>query len=77
MSINIVPAYNSLADIRELFSEYTDMLVAGDPSFREYLDVQHYGAELEHPLDKYGPPGGRLYLALWDDIPAGCSSSES
>lgn len=72
MSIQIVPAYNYLTDIRELFSEYTDMLVEGDPSFREYLDVQHYDAELDHPLDKYGPPGGRLYLALWNGDPAGC-----
>ena len=72
MSISIIPAYNHLAEIRELFSEYTDLLVEGDPSFREYLDIQHYGAELDHPLDKYGPPGGKLYLALWDGAPAGC-----
>ena len=72
MSIQILPAFNHLSEIRELFSEYTDMLVEGDPSFREYLNIQHYDDELDQPIHKYGPPGGRLYLALWDGAPAGC-----
>ena len=72
MSIQILSAYDQLAEIRELFSEYTDMLVEGDPSFQEYLNLQHYDKELNHPFEKYGPPDGRLYLAKWNDDPAGC-----
>ena len=72
MSLTIVPAYDYLTDIRQLFSEYTDMLVKGDPSFREYLKVQHYEAELDDPIDKYGPPYGKLYIALVNGDPAGC-----
>ena len=72
MSIQILPAYDRLEEIRELFLEYTDMLVEGDPSFREYLKLQHYDEELIHPLRKYGLPEGRLYVALWEDTPAGC-----
>ena len=72
MSIQILAADGHLEDIRELFSEYTAMLIAGDPSFREYLKVQSYDDELDHPLVKYGPPDGRLYIALWDGAPAGC-----
>lgn len=72
MSIQILSAYDHLAEIRELFSEYTDMLVEGDPSFREYLNLQHYDYELNDPFEKYGPPDGRLYLAVWNGIAAGC-----
>ena len=72
MSVQIVPADHHLAEIRELFAEYTNMLVEGDPSFREYLKIQKYDAELDHPLEKYGPPGGRLYIALWEGEAAGC-----
>ena len=72
MSIQILPAFNHLSETRELFSEYTDMLVECDPSFREYLALQHYDRELNHPFDKYGPPDGRLYLAKWNDVSAGC-----
>lgn len=72
MRIELIPAYSHPAEVGILFKEYTDMLVAGDPSFREYLDLQHYGEELRHLEEKYGPPGGRLYLAYWDGELAGC-----
>ena len=72
MSIQILPAYDFLSEIRELFAEYTDMLVEHDPSFQEYLTLQNYSEELDHPFDKYGPPDGRIYLAKWNDAPAGC-----
>lgn len=72
MSIQILPASDHLAEIQSLFSEYTELLIAGDPSFREYLKQQRYDAELDHPLEKYGPPDGRLYIALWNETPAGC-----
>lgn len=71
-NIEILPAYHYETEIRELFSEYTDMLIAGDSSFRKYLDIQNYEEELEHLENKYGPPYGRLYLARVDGAAAGC-----
>lgn len=72
MHVKIIPAYNYPQEIRSLFSEYTDMLIAGDNSFQKYLDVQHYDTELEHLETKYGHPDGRLYLAYYDKKTAGC-----
>ena len=72
MDIKIIPAYHHSQEIRELFSEYTEMLISGDPAFKEYLEIQNYDAELEHLEDKYGMPAGRLYLAYCDGKTAGC-----
>ena len=72
MSVQIIPVFGFNPDVRELFLEYTDMLVEGDHSFQEYLKVQHYDSELDHPMEKYGPPCGRLYLARVDGAAAGC-----
>ena len=58
--------------ILPLFTEYTDMLVEGDPSFRGYLDIQHYEDELRDLRVKYGLPGGRLYLAWLNGDVVGC-----
>ena len=58
--------------VRELFTEYTHMLVAHDPYFQIYLDLQHYDAEVADLTKKYGLPGGRLYVAWCDGQPAGC-----
>ena len=44
--------------VRELFAEYTHMLVAHDPYFQAYLDLQHYDAEVAYPTQKYGLPDG-------------------
>lgn len=71
MEIKIVPAYDHAEEVRALFSEYTDMLIAGDPRFKEYLDIQNYDAELNHLEGKYGLPDGRLYLLYCDDKLAG------
>ena len=57
--------------VRELFAEYTHMLVAHDPYFQVYLDLQHYDAEVADPTQKYGLPDGRLYVAWCDGQPAG------
>ena len=62
MTVQLVPAYQLPQEVRQLFSEYTEMLLQGDPAFREYLTMQNYEDELEHPEKKYGLPGGRLYL---------------
>ena len=72
MGLELLPGYGSAKEARALFSEYTQQLVAGEPSFQKYLDIQHYGDELEHLEKKYGMPEGRLYIALWDGKPAGC-----
>ena len=71
-SIKITPAYNHPQETALLFSEYTNLLIAGDSSFREYLDIQHYDEEIQHPESKYGLPGGRLYLAYCNEKLAGC-----
>lgn len=72
MSLTIIPAYEHPQEISVLFSEYTQALIAGEPSFASYLSLQNYDEEVQHLEQKYGPPGGRLYLALWNGEPAGC-----
>lgn len=70
--IRLVTAYGLSEEVGRLFSEYTDMLLSGDPSFQKYLRLQNYEEELAHPEEKYGPPDGRLYVAYCDGKPAGC-----
>lgn len=72
MSIEFIPGYDRPQEVRELFTEYTDMLVAEDRKFAKYLELQNYDQELEHLEQKYGEPGGRLYLAYVDGALAGC-----
>lgn len=72
MSLTLIPAFENKKEIGELFGEYTRMLVELDPDFQKSLDQQNYDEELDHLEEKYGLPGGRLYLALWEGEPAGC-----
>lgn len=72
MAIQIRLAYDHPDEIRTLFSEYTDLLLEGDPAFRSYLAVQNYDEELTHLEQKYGMPEGRLYAAYQDEALAGC-----
>ncbi len=72
MDIRLIPACDHPQEVAALFSEYTDMLIAGDPSFQKYLEVQNYDEEIRHLETKYGAPCGRLYLALCDGAVAGC-----
>ena len=72
MSLVIRPAWDAKEEIRQLFSEYTALLVAGNPAFQHYLDLQDYEREIGHLEEKYGEPAGRLYLAAWDGETAGC-----
>lgn len=72
MQIQIIPAYPYPEEIRKLFTEYTDHLIAGDPEFLTYLQIQNYDGEIACLEEKYGPPYGRLYLALADGKTAGC-----
>ena len=48
MNIKILPAYDFPEEIKLLFSEYTDILIEGDASFKKYLEIQNYDDELEH-----------------------------
>ena len=72
MTVQIVPGFDRPQQVRELFTEYTKLIIDGDSSFREYLAIQNYDEELLHLEAKYGPPGGRLYLAYCDHRLAGC-----
>lgn len=64
MGLNFVPAYGFPSETGELFREYTDMLIAGDPSFKEYLVIQDYDEELKHLEGKYGFPYGSCILLI-------------
>jgi len=70
--MKILAAYDFPEEIKLLFSEYTDILIEGDASFKKYLEIQNYDDELEHLEKKYGLPYGRLYLAYYNDEVAGC-----
>ena len=74
MSIHLIPAYDHKEDIRTLFGEYTKLLIKGDPEFQKYLEIQHYGQELEDLEAKYGLPCGRLYIVLYQGKTAGCAA---
>lgn len=71
MALDIVLAYDRADEVRELFAEYMDMLLEGDPTFAGYLTIQNYDDELKDLSHKYGLPDGRLYLAYWDGELAG------
>lgn len=50
---------------RQLFKEYAAEL-------DENLCFQSFDDELKDPLTKYGPPYGSLFLAYFNEQPAGC-----
>ena len=62
--IKILLAYAYPHGVGRIFAEYTDMLIAGDSRFQDYLTIQHYEDELAQLSVKYGLPYGRLYLAF-------------
>ena len=72
MQLELLPGCEYPQAIGALFAEYTDMLVREDPAFASYLELQHYEQEVAHLEQKYGPPGGMLYLARADGQDAGC-----
>lgn len=72
MKTEIKLAYEHTEEIKEMFLEYTQMVVENDPGFAEYLKIQDYDSELGHLADKYGLPDGRLYIVYVDEKPAGC-----
>ena len=72
MSIEIIHGYEKAEEVRELFSEYIQLLISNDKSFKEYLKVQNYDEEVNDLKKKYGTPDGRLYLLYYDKELAGC-----
>ena len=72
MEIEFLNGCEHSEEIAPLFAEYTAMLVAGDPRFQAYLDLQNYYDELKNPEHKYGLPGGRLYLVRANGEAAAC-----
>ncbi len=72
MEIKIIPALDRQNEVRMLFTEYTEMLIEGDPEVKEYLGIQNYDDEIWHLEEKYGGPDGRLYLAYYGEELAGC-----
>ena len=72
MGLELIPAYGHHEEIVTLFTEYTSMLMEQDEMVRQYLILQNYQKEREHPESKYGMPEGRLYLAYWEGQLAGC-----
>lgn len=55
----------ALETVRQLFLEYADEL-------QENLCFQSFDDEVKDPLKKYGPPRGALFIAYWNEAPAGC-----
>ena len=72
MTVQIIPGFDRQDQVRELFSEYTKLIIDSDSRYRDFLVMQNYENELLHPEQKYSPPKGRLYLAYCDQQLAGC-----
>ena len=72
MSLKIELAYEAMDSIKELFEEYTKLLIDLEHEFQNYLQLQNYGDEIENLNEKYGLPNGRLYIAYLDNQVAGC-----
>lgn len=72
MGVKLKLAYSCKDEIGELFTEYTNMLLEGDPTFKKYLDIQNYDQEVEDLEEKYGKPEGRLYIVYFNGQVAGC-----
>ena len=72
MPLDIYLAYDVVANIKDLFTEYTKLLIDLESGFQNYLDIQNYDSEIENIKEKYGLPYGRLYIAYSDNQAVGC-----
>ena len=72
MNIEIVSGYDRTDDVVPMLEEYTQLLLDGDPLFKEYLDLQRFDDEIEDISVKYGEPRGRFLVAYIDGEAAGC-----
>lgn len=69
--LKLVRAYEHPGQVRELFTEYMDMLIEGDSTFIKYMEIQNYDDEIAHLDVKYKEPENRLYLLYVDGQLAG------
>lgn len=70
--MDIVPAYDRQKEALELITEYTNTIRQQSEDVGPCLSSQHLSEELQDMQKKYGPPFGRIYLALVDKKAAGC-----
>lgn len=70
--MKIVLAYDRLEEILELVTEYAAAILQHGADVQHCLSSQHLNDELQDMNGKYGPPYGRIYLALVDGEAAGC-----
>jgi ribosomal protein S18 acetylase RimI-like enzyme len=77
VSLKIKLAYEETDSLKELFEEYTKLLVDLDSDFQNYLEIQNYDSEIDNLNEKYGMPNGRLYIAYLDNKVAGCIALKS
>ena len=72
MSLEIKLAYYDKENVKQLFDEYTKLLVDLESAFQDYLHLQNYDDEINSLQEKYGLPNGRLYIAYVNNQAAGC-----
>jgi len=72
MSLEIKLGYEETDSIKELFEEYTRLLVDLESDFQNYLELQNYDGEIDNLNEKYAMPNGRLYISYLDNRVAGC-----
>ncbi len=70
--VTILDAKEDLDGFRMLVKEYTDGILQQDAEVAKTLSSQHLEEELRDVEAKYGPPGGRMYVAMVDGQIAGC-----
>ena len=74
MDVRLVAAYERQAEVSALFGEYTQMILKQGEEVRRCLEAQHYQDETLDLEARYGPPGGRLYLACLGETAVGCAA---
>lgn len=72
MDIEFVPAYSCREELAELYQEYNALLLSVSDTIGECLAQQNFDEELDHLVEKFGPPAGRLLLCRVDGRAAGC-----
>jgi hypothetical protein len=72
MDVTIKPAYNEKEEVLQLFKEYTNSILAEGEEVAACLKSQNYDNEINDIEEKYGLPGGRLYIACMGSETVGC-----
>ena len=72
MEMVFVSAFTKREELIPLYEEYGATLLRANPGFGASLAQQNYDEEIAHLEEKYGPPGGCMYLVYVDDALAGC-----